>query len=70
MIETLCGLCEEQSRIIHAMALRLGEIGDTALTDEIAAADQRYREIIGSEEWPDDAEEQARAAGYFDTESK
>lgn len=53
MIEALCTLCEEQSRIIRAMALRLGELGDTALKDEIAKADARYRQIIGSEEWPD-----------------
>lgn len=53
MIEALCTLCEEQSRIIRAMALRLGELGDAALKDEIAEADARYRQIIGSEEWPD-----------------
>ena len=35
MIEALCTLCEEQSRIIRAMALRLGELGDAALKDEI-----------------------------------
>lgn len=35
------------------MALRLGELGDAALKDEIAEADARYRQIIGSEEWPD-----------------
>ena len=33
MIEALCTLCEEQSRIIRAMALRLGELGDTALNE-------------------------------------
>lgn len=53
MIEALCFLCEEQSRLIRAMALRLGELGDTALEDEIARADARYRKIIGSEEWPE-----------------
>ena len=68
MIDTLCCLCEEQNRIIRAMATRLGELGDTALIDELAAADRKYRETIGSEEWPGDAEEQARAAGYFDAE--
>lgn len=57
MIEALCTLCEEQSRIIRAMALRLGELGDVAMTDEIAKTDARYREIIGSEEWPDPAPE-------------
>lgn len=54
MIEALCMLCEEQSRIIRAMSLRLGELGDTALWDEIAAADARYAEIIGSNEIPDE----------------
>lgn len=49
MIEALCTLCEEQSRIIRAMALRLGELGDAALKDEIARADARYRQIIGRE---------------------
>ena len=53
MIEALCSLCEEQSKIIRAMNLRLGELGDTALQDEIAAADKHYRAIIGGEEWPD-----------------
>lgn len=52
MIEALCTLCEEQSRLIRAMALRLGELGDTALQDEIAKADERYRQIIGSNEQP------------------
>lgn len=53
MIEVLCTLCEEQSSLLRAMAQRLGELGDTALTDEIEAADKKYREIIGSNEAPD-----------------
>lgn len=53
MIEALCTLCEEQNRVLKAMARRLGELGDTALTDEIAAADERYRQIIGANEFPD-----------------
>ena len=53
MIETLELLCEEQAKIIRAMALRLGELGDTAYSDEIKAADKRYQEIIGSGEAPD-----------------
>ena len=55
MIEALCLLCEEQARLLRAMALRLGELGDTALTDEIAAANARYVEIIGSNEIPNSA---------------
>lgn len=53
MIQALCLLCEEQSRLIRAMTLRLGELGDTAMTDEITAADKRYRAIIGANELPD-----------------
>lgn len=53
IIEALCILCEEQNRIIRAMSLRLGELGDTALTDEIAKANEHYRAIIGSGEWPE-----------------
>lgn len=53
IIEALCTLCEEQSRIIRAMSLRLGELGDTALADEITKANEHYRAIIGSEEWPE-----------------
>lgn len=53
MIEALCTLCEEQSRIIKAMALRLGELGDAALRDEIARVNKRYVEIIGGNEAPD-----------------
>lgn len=53
MIAALCTLCEELIRLIHAMALRLGELGDTALQDELAAADEHYKEILGAEEWPD-----------------
>lgn len=54
MIEALELLCEEQARIIRAMALRLGELGDVALRDEIAAANEKYKAIIGSNEWPDE----------------
>lgn len=53
MIEALCILCEEQARLIRALAMRLGELGDTALTDEIAAANARYIQIIGSNEAPE-----------------
>lgn len=52
MIEALCTLCEAQSRLIKAMALRLGELGDVALRDELAQADRLYCEIIGSDEPP------------------
>lgn len=58
MIEALCLLCEEQARVMRAMSLRLAELGDVSLTDEIAAADEKYREIIGADEWPDEVSEE------------
>ena len=46
-IETLCAIVEAQSQIIKAQALRLGELGAVCMTDEIAAADEQYRRILG-----------------------
>lgn len=52
MIATLATICEEQNRLIKAMALRLGELGDVALRDEIAEADRKYRDFLGADELP------------------
>ena len=52
MIAMLCTLCEEQSKLIRAMAVRLGELGDVAFSDEIAKVDQIYRDSIGDGELP------------------
>lgn len=54
MIEALCLLCEEQARVMRAAFLRLGELGDTSLSDELASADEKYRAIIGCDEVPDE----------------
>lgn len=54
MIEALCLLCEEQARVLRSAVLRLAELDDVALQDEIAAADARYRELIGGGEIPDE----------------
>lgn len=54
MIEALCTLCEELARVLRAALLRLGELGDTSLKDELAAVDAKYRAIIGSGEAPDE----------------
>ena len=63
MIEALCTLCEELARVLRAASLRLAELGDTSLNDELAAADEKYRAIIGCDEVPDefDREEEDRA---------
>ena len=55
LIESLCLLSEEQSRLIRALATRLAQLGDTdpALADQLAAADALYCRIIGDEETPD-----------------
>lgn len=50
MIAALCSLCEEQSRLIQALVFHLAELGDTAMQDEIAAADEKYCKIIGDGE--------------------
>lgn len=53
LIDALCALVEEQNRIIRAQNLRLGELGAVSMTDEIAAADEHYRKILGDGELPD-----------------
>lgn len=47
IIECLCALAEEQNAIIRAMNLRLGELGATFGEDELAAADEHYRQLFG-----------------------
>jgi hypothetical protein len=49
MVEALCELAELQSKIIKAQALRLAEIGAACMTDEMAEADKRFRELIGTQ---------------------
>lgn len=47
-------LVETQARIITALATRLAELGDVETgRDEIAAADERYRKVLGCNEIPD-----------------
>lgn len=46
IIESLCSLAEDQSAIIRAMNLRLGELGAAFGEDELAAADEHYRQLI------------------------
>lgn len=53
LIDALCALVEEQNRIIRAQNLRLGELGAVSMADEIAAADEHYRKILGDGELPD-----------------
>ena len=49
IIESLCALVEEQNAIIRAMNLRLGELGAAFGEDELAAADEHYRRLVGGE---------------------
>ena len=55
MIESLCEICELQSKIIRAQNLRLGELGAVCMTDEIAETDRKLRYFLGSDELPDTA---------------
>lgn len=55
-IESLCEICVLQSKIIRALCLRLGELGAVYMTDEIAEADKKLRQILGSDEEPPSSE--------------
>ena len=52
IIEELEAVTEIQARAIKILAARLAELGDTETgQDEIAAADEAYREGVGGDEW-------------------
>lgn len=52
IIEELEAVTEIQARAIKILAARLAELGDTETgRDEIAAADEAYREAVGGDEW-------------------
>ena len=58
IIAELETVTEMQGRVIKIMATRLAELGDTVTgRDEIAQADNAYRDAIGGDEWPDWAEQ-------------
>lgn len=46
-IEALCALVELQNRIIQAQATRLSELDATIMAEQIAAANERCRELVG-----------------------
>ena len=51
-LKILCAMCEEFSRLVRVIATHLAQLGDTSMTDEIAAADKRYRAVLGIEDAP------------------
>lgn len=52
IIEELEAVTEIQARAIKILAARLAELGDTETgRDEIAAADEAYREAVGGDGW-------------------
>lgn len=53
IIESLCALAEEQNAIIRAMNLRLGELGAAFGEDELAVADEHFKQLIGRENQPE-----------------
>ncbi len=52
MVESLCSMCEELARLVGVLAEHLAQLGDTSMTDEIAAADARYRAVLGIQGGP------------------
>ena len=57
MIEGLCSICEELARLVRVMAEHLAQLGDTSMSDEIAAADARYRAVLGLDDAPGNSEQ-------------
>lgn len=53
IIEKLCQICEEQSRIIKAQADALEQLGAVVMEEERAKAERAYTAVIGSGETPD-----------------
>lgn len=49
LVLELAELAETQNRLIKAMALRLGELGDVSCRDELAEADRAYKALLGAE---------------------
>lgn len=47
IIDALCALVETQNAIIKAQNLRLGELGEILMEDEIAEAEKHYQQLIG-----------------------
>lgn len=51
IIQDLENVAELQAKAIKALSMRLAELGDTETgRDEIAAADEIYKRVIGTEE--------------------
>ena len=59
IIANLEQVTEIQAKAIKALSLRLAELGDTVTgQDEIAAADEIYKRVVGTDIW--DAEEKEK----------
>lgn len=50
LIEELCGICEQQSRIILAQAAALEQVGAVVMEEERAAVKQKLARFIDAEE--------------------
>ena len=57
MIEGLCSICEELARLVRVMSEHLAQLGDTSMSDEIAAADARYRAVLVLDDAPGNSEQ-------------
>lgn len=49
IIEELCSIAEAQNKIIKALSLRLCELGEVYMSDEIAEAGARFRELCSDD---------------------
>ncbi len=53
LIEELCGVCADMSRIIQSQAVALEQLGAVCMEDERAAVERRLTILIGRDEAPD-----------------
>lgn len=53
VIEKLCGICAEMSRIIQAQAAALDQLGAVCMEEERAAVERQLTTLIGRSEAPD-----------------
>ncbi|MCM1295513.1 MAG: hypothetical protein NC311_08205 [Muribaculaceae bacterium] len=56
-IEEMCGILHEMARVIEGQQRKLAHYNALAMVEEYDHAKVRYTELLGRDEWPDEAEE-------------
>lgn len=59
IIEELCGILRDMADVIEKQQNLLLELEATDFSDDVARVRGRYENLLGADEWPDDAEYRA-----------